>query len=177
MFSFYLVLAVVSTAIFTIKLILMFMGMDHDHSIDHHGDTDVDFKLISLQSVLAFMMGFGWSGLSVIVNYNTSGFNSLLISIPFGLFTGLLGVCLLWVSRQLEQINTRSVQTLVGTLGKAYTSIPCASGLGKVEVVLHGKSELMDATCSSEDIDAFEQVLITGVQGNKILEVTKIGLK
>src|SRR5690606_2986536 len=55
--------ALLGTAVFAIKLLFMLVGAGGDIDIDidlDHGDPTDAFKVLSIQSVAAFLMGFGW---------------------------------------------------------------------------------------------------------------------
>ena len=65
--------ALSGTALFTVKLALLAMGADHSveaHDLPHdpggdpHSDSAGAFKLLSIQGIVAFIMGFGWGGLA-----------------------------------------------------------------------------------------------------------------
>src|SRR5262245_46747336 len=66
--------ALIGTAFFALRLLLMSVGLHHDVGMDvghgdvhagdvHHGDSSEAFKVFSIQSIAAFAMGFGWGGL------------------------------------------------------------------------------------------------------------------
>jgi len=65
--------AVVGSVFFVLRTALMMIGGDLGHGdFDadaggadlHHGDPGDAFKLLSIQSIAAFCMGFGWGGLA-----------------------------------------------------------------------------------------------------------------
>ena len=72
---FFLICAVVGGIFVLFKLIMQFMGLDHDHDgslptdshdiCGHHSDSDVGFKVLSLQGVISFLMMFGLVGLAL----------------------------------------------------------------------------------------------------------------
>ena len=64
--------ALFGTGLFALKLLLMIVGSSLDTDLgdghadfhgDHHSDADAGVRLLSVQGVLAFLMGFGWAGL------------------------------------------------------------------------------------------------------------------
>ena len=69
--------AFVGTAVFVIRIALLMVG-HHGDSGDlhldsgdaHHGDPGEAFKALSIQSIAAFLMGFGWAALGA---YRGSG--------------------------------------------------------------------------------------------------------
>ena len=63
--------AVLGTVFFVLRMGMMLLGAEFAHGgldahgVDvHHGDSSDAFKLLSVQSIGAFLMGFGWGGLA-----------------------------------------------------------------------------------------------------------------
>ena len=70
--------AVIGSALFLVRVVLMLVGgagLDLDFDTDHdgvveHADSSEAFKVLSIQTLAAFAMGFGWGGLAA---YRGSG--------------------------------------------------------------------------------------------------------
>ena len=81
-------IAVFSTIFFVIKLIIFMMfGGDTEVSADFNTefDSDPSFNFISVQSILAFLMGFGWMGYAAIVQFAWSNLYAVISAIIVGL--------------------------------------------------------------------------------------------
>ena len=78
-FTIYMVIALVGTGLFFIKLVLFLYGADAD--IDINFGSVHAFEVLSLQSILATLMGVGWAGLALHYEFDTSIFTTLILSI------------------------------------------------------------------------------------------------
>ena len=71
----YYYIALFATIVFVLKLVLFAtVGGDSEVAADFNSeiDTDCSFNFISIQSVIAFFMGFGWMGYSALKQFNLS---------------------------------------------------------------------------------------------------------
>jgi hypothetical protein len=108
--------AVVGTIFFLGRVVLMLVGggdFHHDASFDlsggdvdaggmdfQHPDSDTSFNILSIQTIAAFLMGFGWGGLGVVRGWGLPA----LLGVPVGIVTGsamvwILGKLLMLISR------------------------------------------------------------------------------
>jgi hypothetical protein len=194
----FLIPAAVSTILFIGSFLLLLLGADHGHpdaatgvdlgdgsalhgssdlhhldssaSDPHHLDSAASFKIFTMQSILAFFMGFGWLGLACRVEWNLGYFLSTMIAFLFGVallfFTAYL-------MSQVYRLNAVHHRNLYGTLGdeaKVYLTIP-AEGKGKVQAVVDGSLRTMDAVSKSGRIEQFKEVEIVGVADQSTLIV------
>ena len=161
-------IALPSTIIFVIQLIMTLAGGDTDDlDVDHDGDFDGDhgdgMHILSVKSVLAFLMFYGWGGLAAIqkgmlVWWGVSGI-SLVIGIIMMLFTAWLFFMLL----KLQSSGTMIITNAIGKQGEVYLTIPAKkSGTGKIQIIIQGGYKTLDAvTEDTEDIKtgSFVEVL------------------
>src|SRR5690349_11760179 len=85
--------ALVGTAFYLLRLALMTFGLHHgdvglnvDHGGDvHHGDTNDAFKILSIQGIAAFLMGFGWGGIGALKGQDWSMPTSVMVGIGCGI--------------------------------------------------------------------------------------------
>ena len=173
-------IAIGATTLFVLKLIALFLGADGgdgDPSADiddaslHHTDSDSDFKLFSLQAILAFLMGFGWMGWQLY-----GGGQSATISIVGAFVVGVaMMVFTAWLMSLLTKFNKEpslDVGKAVGLTGRVYLTIPeKRSGQGKVEVVIGETKVIMSAVTDGNKIESFADVKITAVENNEVLVV------
>lgn len=181
--------AVFGTVLFIIRLILMFSGMggDEAHSadtgdmdgghfdtgdMDHTGEmhnSDLSFKLLSLQGITAFFMMFGLVGWAVI----RQGQYHALVPIAAGTFAGLLSV---WVMKKIFQFatslqssGTMNLNNAIGQEGTVYLTIHPGQS-GKVQVSVQERLSVLEAvTDGSEEIKTGESVRVVRVLAGKLV--------
>lgn len=175
----YWVLAAVSSLVFIIQAISTFIGLGADTDADFSGgDTDFDvdgFHLISIKTVICFILGFGWTGVlfwDSISNRMLLGLLALIIGLVFMCVIALL---LRWVMK-LDKDNTFHISQAVGQTAEVYLHIPAnRKETGKVIVSLNGSVHELEAlNNSAEDIPTGSKVKIIDTVDNSILLVEKI---
>lgn len=172
--SIYFWLAVVSTAFFVVKLLIFSLfGMD-DGSGDLIGtDVDTEFNFISLQSILAFLMGFGWLGYAAL-QWGFSGKISILFAFIGGIILMAISVYLMSTMKKLNSTPSYDLNTCVDKTGTSYTKFAPKSP-GKIKIEFNGKLETLDAWNDTDNyIESFKQIKVTKVQDNKLF-ICEIG--
>ena len=166
--SLYFWLAVAMTVFFVAKLVIFSLfGMDDGDGDLVGTDVDTGFSFISLQSILAFLMGFGWMGYAAL-----EWKLSVLISIVFAIIGGLIlmgiSVWLVFMMRKLNSTPKYDLNSLVEKTGTSYTRFD-AKGTGKIQIEFNGKLETFDAwNETKETIDSFKNIKVLKVIDNKI---------
>lgn len=171
----YLIIAIISTVIFVIKLILMMIGGDHHDSLEidaevHSGTgSDSAFVLFSIESILAFLMGFGWSGLAIKNEWHFPTFISASMAFAFGLMMMLFIAYLMMQVKKLGQTSSFNIHDCVGKTGSAYTDLK-KDKQGQVKIIVSGKLRILNAINRvSEKIDAFSSVIVTDIEDNNLI--------
>jgi membrane protein implicated in regulation of membrane protease activity len=191
--------ALLGTAVFLVRLGLMTIGgFDHDvdvpHDVDIPHDIDVDmqgdvdlghdvesgdsteaFKLLSIQSIAAFLMGFGWGGVGGLLGFDWSFPMSLLLGVGFGLvLVWLLGI-LMKAMYDLQSSGTVRVGDTVGAEGQVYANIPASEdGRGQVRVVVDDRARIYDAVSDRDAITTGSRVRVVRVNEDRTLTVTAV---
>ena len=180
---FFLVCAVTGAIFVIIRMALLFIGIesdingDMDINIDeidiHHADSDIGFKLLSLQSLSAFLLMFGLVGLAL-YNENREG---LFISLVGALAAGVAAVWaiskLFSLFGKLQSSGTIFLENAPGTEGKIYLDIP-ARGTGRVLVHIQNRLREYDAkSVDNKSLKTGQPIRVVKVEG-KILIVEKI---
>ena len=164
-------ISIFSTILYIIKLVIfIFIGGDTevDTDFDTMTDTDISFNFLSVQTILAFFMGMGWSGLAALVQFNLSGRVSLAIALLVGLVFMYLTAYLMYSIKKLNQNVKEDVTTLVDKTGKAYTSIAPHSE-GQIQIDINNRLSFFTAINESdENIDSFTPIKVTRVENNQI---------
>ncbi|MFH1154127.1 MAG: NfeD family protein [Pseudomonadota bacterium] len=180
---FFLLCAVIGSAFVVIRLIMVFMGLDHDTSPDGgdgfgdgdtgHSDSDAGFRYLSLHGITSFFMMFGLVGLAL---YRQSRVGVMIASVG----ATVAGFFAVWVigklfvlGRHLESSGTIEMADAVGAQGHAYMAIP-ENGTGRVLVNINNSLREYDARADDDGlIKTGTPVRVVWVDGN-VLVVEKI---
>ena len=172
----YYYIALFSTILFTLKLILFnFIGGDSEVFADFNTeiDTDPSFSFISVQSILAFLMGFGWMGYSGIHQFGMKALPSLGAAFGVGLLFMLVVSLIMSNIKKLEENVEKHKTDLVNHRGKAYTSF-APNSKGQIEIDFNGQLKVMDAqNLSDVEIKAFDLIIVKKVVDD-ILYIEKV---
>jgi len=175
----YWIIAVPSTLIFLIQMMLLMFGFDVDDAdVDGAGDVDMDvdgdagFHLFTVRNLVIFLTIFSWSGIS----FSESGFaTGITMAISFVIAT----VVMLFVAWMFKKISTLGesgnfkIQKAMGCTGTVYIPIP-AKGKGKVQAKVDGRLVELDAISDhEEDLSTGLMVEIIEVR-NQIVKVKRV---
>ena len=184
--------ALVGTLFFSLRTALMFVGgaeggADADFDIDVDVDVDVDvdmdadadhsteaFKVLSVQSIAAFMMGFGWGGLG---GLRGAGW-SVVMSTAAGLAAGvgmvwLLGKLLQAVYR-LQSSGNVPIASTIDLEGSVYTAIAGHNeGRGQIRLIVGDRERFYRAVTEGETLPSRERVRVVGVNDDNSVTVAR----
>jgi len=155
--QFFYAIGIVATAVLAVQVVLTLIGADgHDAdgadtiAVDGHEipDGDADVGLLSVRTVTAFLVGFGWVGAFLL----RTGF-PLFLTVPIAFAAGLamlFGIFytlkLLW---SLRESGTLDYHNAVGQIGAVYLPIPGErKGKGQIEVMIQGRLQVVPAETS-----------------------------
>lgn len=171
----YYYLAIFATILFVIKLALFsIFGGDSEVMADFNSeiDTDVAFNFISIQSVIAFFMGFGWMGYAGLQQFELNQIITFIIAFVVGIIFMFLTAYLMFLVKKLEKNVKKDKTTALNTIGKAYTTIEPKSQ-GQIEIEINGQLTVTNATNNTDEkINAFEAIKVVKVE-NDILYIEK----
>jgi hypothetical protein len=146
--------AIVGTGVFLIRLVMMGAG-DHAMDIDHgdaHADPGEGFKILSIQTIAAFLMGFGWIAL---VSYRSSSIGttqSALIGAGGGIVSVYVLGLLLKGLYNLQSSGTMTLASTVGHHGEVYVTVPGrGQGTGQVRVVVDNRQRIVNAVSATDE--------------------------
>lgn len=167
----FLAVGVFATIFYILKICLfIFTGGDAEVHTDFVSltDTDVSFDFISIQSILAFLMGFGWVGLACFAQFKLSALISFVAAFVFGLIFMFLSAYLMFLIKKLDKRVKINLEDFVGTVGRAYTAFKPQSE-GQIEITINDQLSVVEAcNMTDEEIHAFMPVKIEKVENNKI---------
>ncbi len=170
------IIAVSSTAVMLIFLVLMLIGID---GTDFDGvdapDIDVDFvndeplsgigglRILTLKGILAFLSIGAWS--AYLFFELTGPFLASLIGIVFGLIAAYLQALAYRAMMKLESSGNMDYKNAIGKTGTVYMRVPkMNSGKGKITVVVQERFAEIDAvTDEDEDILPKTSVVVIGM--------------
>lgn len=178
--------AIPSTLIFILQAILLLIGIGEggsgiddidvgpdltDALDDGSNPMDFDtFRLFSVQSVMALLCVFSWTAVSMLHND---------CSVPVTLVVALLaGVVMMFVvswlihsMKKLAQNGTMEINNALGATGSVYLRIPPkGQGIGKVNVMIQGQLQEMDAVTDGEEaIPTGASVRIVDVRNSQLV--------
>ena len=186
------VIAIISTAILILQLILNLIGLagdDMDMDIDHDVDLPTDAGLehpdltphssglgvISVRTVMAFFVGFGWAGAAAL----SSGWSiipAVLVALAVGLVFLFVVFYLMRTIFRLSESGNVDYRNAVGKSGTVYLPVPAgSSGSGQIQVVVQGRlREITAMTDAKEDLPAGTPVQVVKVLGGSTMLVRKM---
>ncbi|MBI1371260.1 MAG: hypothetical protein GC159_00655 [Phycisphaera sp.] len=177
----YFFMGSIGSLLFGIRLVMMFIGGDvhtGDFDVDADADIggievhDVGFSIISLLSILSFMMSAGWMGYLCRTEWEFNGFLSAAVASAFGFSMMMLASGGMYSLKRLQQSGHYDVHSCVGATGRVYLKIPeKGSGAGQVEVTIGGRKSVMSAVSSADSIDSFTTVKVIEVRDDGVLVV------
>lgn len=175
--------AIIGGVLFLIRLILQLLGVVGDfHFLDateisntdtHIGDSDVSFKLLSLQGLTAFFTMFGLVGLAV----EQAGMDTIL-SLLAAVIAGIISVFtmqkLFQVMGRLQSKGNIDLNNAIGTEGTVYLTI-VPSERGKIEINIQNRLRVLDAvTESTKPIKTGERVRVLKIIESNVLLVESV---
>ncbi len=178
----YWILALCASVVFVIQAIMTFVGLDADYDADlpdapdANSDFDADgFHLVSVKTIVSFVLGFGWTGVLLWNEITTPlllGFVALLVGFVFM----FLIAWLLYLVLKLDKDNTFRIQKVVGMNADVYLSIPANKAeTGKIMVSLNGSMHELEAlTADSTPIPTGGKVKIIGIEAGETVLVSAL---
>ena len=163
MYYIYWGIALISSLVFTIQTIMLFVGFDTDADFSG-GDVafDVDgLAFVSVKTVACFLLGFGWSGV-ILAPLFENAWVVALISLGIGALFMFGAWILLKQVLTLSQDNTFHADKIVGYTADVYLRIPAdADKSGKIMVSYEGSlHELQAFNAGAEEIPTGAKVHI-----------------
>jgi membrane protein implicated in regulation of membrane protease activity len=169
--------ALIGTAFFLLRTLSMFVG--GDATVDADFDVDVDdsstsFKILSLQAISSFLMGFGWGGLGA---YRGGGW-PVATSVAFA---AVCGAAMVWVLAKmltavyrLQSSGNVPMYHALEAEGTVYAGIPAAgAGTGRVRVVIDDREIYYRAVSDGGELARNENVRVVAVNDDNSVTVTK----
>ncbi len=145
-----------------------------DGASHHHDDSTDSFKVLSIQSIAGFIMGFGWGGLGA---YRGLGWDiemSLLAAIAGG---GLIVWILAMIFKSIGLLHASgniAIQDAVGCTGSVYVGVPARNeGRGKVRLVVNSRARIFNAVSSGEELPRNTRVKVVMVNRDNTVTIAR----
>ena len=145
-----------------------------DGSVDDHmgAGSVIDFKLISVRSIIAFMLLFSWAAFLFLAKEGQVGFSYTKIMIYSFLWGVAAMVLVSWLFYQLlkmQESGTAKIHTALNTEGEVYMDIPEKKS-GQIRVLVSGRVSFINArTDSGEPLKAGTKIVVS-----KILDANNV---
>ena len=159
---------------------MMIVGADFEDGEmggdDWSDSTDASFEFLSIHTITAFVMMFGWSGLTCYLQFQMGANQSLIIAFIVGLVAMLITADLFVQAKKLVSRGADfKISDLVGMNAQVYQTIP-VEGVGKITVSMAGKmTREVDAISADKvNLKSFQTVKIVEVIDANTVSVRKI---
>lgn len=153
-------IAIVSSLAFSVKLLLMILGLEVESDVDG-GD------VFSINFVLAFLMSQSWSALAFI-EQGRGTTTAIILSVLVA--TAFAGAFVFFMSR-MRKLESRVIDGLgiePGDKGEVFLTVP-KSGTGKVKVSINGTTMNLNATSQQVKIPTGTQVEVVEIHGETLV--------
>ena len=131
-------------------------------------ESDASFNFLTIESISAFFMCFGWICWLCLKHLQYSAKISALIAFAFGIVGMFFFAWLICQFKKLEQVSNPSYEELINKTGKAYMNF-APKGNAKIQIEFNAKLATLDAiNDSDEEIKTFENIKVVRVENNQI---------
>ncbi|MBR6178862.1 MAG: hypothetical protein IKQ70_13435 [Bacteroidales bacterium] len=169
--------AVISTIAFVIIFGMSLMGSDSDSDSDGDadGDNDLGSYILSIKSIIGFMVAASWIGIVTIHN-GLPIWVTILVSLLAGVIMTTIIVILLTFFARMQYSGTLATSDTIGATGEVYLSIPpTKSGKGKVQINVQSAVRTYDAiTLGDEELHQHDKIRVKDIDNDDVLIVEKI---
>ena len=138
-----------------------------------HANSNTVFKFLSIQTITAFAMGFGWVGLAARRTFNLGATESVVVGVLGGVAFVWFLLWLLRVVYSLQSSGNLGARDAVGMLGEVYVEVPANNaGAGQVRVTIRDRQRLLRARTAGDAIPRRTAVRVVRVNGDNTVLVT-----
>ncbi len=139
--------ALVGSGFLLMQIMLGELGGDAESALELDADFEADlaaddpggeFRLLSLQSISAFGIGYGWVGLAALKALDLGFTGSVMVGVVAGVGVAWAFVLLSRSILRLQSSGNVTLRDVEGKLGDVYITVPPAGkGNGRIKVAVH----------------------------------------
>ncbi|NJB71200.1 putative integral membrane protein [Saonia flava] len=173
----YWVIAILSSIIFIILLVLTLIGGDADDfggdvDADIDADTGIGFQFLSFKNLMGFFTIFGWTGIACLEAGWTKSI-VIFVSVLCGLLMMFAMAALFYYLSRLQSSGTLKLKNALNQIGEVYLTIGAnRSNIGKVSINVQGTLRELEAlTDEKKDLVLGNVVRVKEVTDNGLLIV------
>ena len=181
--AWYTIPAIIGTAFFALRSLLLLVG-SHHLGVDFHGDVHADvhsaddsthsFEILSVQTIAAFIMGFGWAGLAGLKGTHWSPLTVNVVAAACGVGMVWVLALMLRTMHQIQTSGTISLGAAVGREGGVYLTVPGdGRRRGQVRVTVDGRDRIYDAISQGEDLPSGSRVRVLAANDDNTVTVAR----
>ncbi len=161
------------------QLLLFASSLIGGHDLDHvdfetgEGASADGLKFLSLRAIIAFLVGFGWTG-GLMMNRGFGPFVSALAGLGVGIVFMVIIAAIMRGMMALHDDGTLDFKNAIGQPASVYVTIPAKrAGRGQVEMHLQGRLVTVQAITEAEvDLSPNTKVTVTALEGSNVLLVS-----
>jgi membrane protein implicated in regulation of membrane protease activity len=185
--------AIVGSLLFVFQLLMMLIGggegdadavdggdvadVSHPDAVDSgasHADSDVAFKVFTVQGTVAFFMMLGWVGLAAGRTFGLGPALSVGLGLVAGVAANLLMAKIFQWFKNMQSSGTMDLRTAVGQEGEVYLTIK-GDQPGKVQVTVQQHLKIFDALGEGgAELPTGTRVRVVRVVGGSTMVVQKV---
>ncbi len=185
--AWYTIPAILGTAFFGLRSLLLLIGGGHHigdlHADVHAGDMHADgsdsdsthsFEILSVQTIAAFIMGFGWAGLAGLKGTHWNPLMVNLVATACGCGMVWLLAIMLRAMREMETSGTIRTSAAVGREGAVYATVPGDGvGRGQVRITVQDRERIYDAVSRGESLATGTRIRVLHANDDSTLTVAR----
>ncbi|MDR1056656.1 MAG: NfeD family protein [Prevotellaceae bacterium] len=171
-------IAIPSSIIFIVQMIMTFAGMDSDGGLDIDAgeihDGGMPFQLFTFRNLINFFLGFSWTAISLYYSIESKIVLTIIAALV-GLFLVTVVMAIFYFMSRMEQSGNISINDTLGLTATVYYPISEARNrAGKVQISVRGAIREYDAITDGTTLKTGEVVKVKQVIEGNILLVEKL---
>lgn len=176
----FVICAAIGGVLFLSRFVMQLLGFHHDVSFDINTadldltHSDIGFKLLSFQTITAFLTMFGLVGFAMTRAQQAGALASVGAATIAGVLAAWVIALLFRGMGRLQSAGDYNPKQAVGQRGTVYLTIP-ADGAGKVSVTVNNRLSVLDAVAQDKQaIKTGDAIQVVDIVGGNVLVVKKV---
>ena len=154
----------------------LFSSSDFDHSPDGEASGSIEgVKLLSMRAIVAFLVGFGWTG-GLMLGRNIPMLATILTALAVGAVFMMAIFLIMRLLMTLRADGTLNYKNAIGLTGHVYVTIPASrGGQGQIEILFQGRLATVAAvTNSPQALTQNTPVSVTAIENGNVMVVSPL---